>query len=90
MIEIGRLALSNNAGLTEINVAEANPAFASADGVMFNKDMTTLIYYPNGKAGVYTILDGVRTIGDEAFGDVSHITYRGTAGGAPWGANGMN
>ena len=37
-----------------------------------------------------TVPDGVDSIGDEAFGSVSHITYHGTAGGAPWGANGMN
>ena len=65
--EIGRLAVCNNASLTEINVAEENSVFASEDGVLFNKDMTTLIYYPNGKAGVYTIPDGVRSIGEQAF-----------------------
>lgn len=36
------------------------------------------------------IPDTVKTIGDNAFAQVPHITYHGTAEGAPWGANSMN
>lgn len=37
-----------------------------------------------------TIPDSVTVIGSSAFDGVSHITYNGTATGAPWGAKSMN
>ncbi|MDO5295149.1 MAG: leucine-rich repeat protein [bacterium] len=37
-----------------------------------------------------TVPDEVSSIGDEAFADVQHIYYQGTAEGQPWGANEMN
>jgi hypothetical protein len=36
-------------------------------GILFNKSQTTLIQYPCGKAGGYTIPNGVTNIGDGAF-----------------------
>ena len=60
-------AFSGCTSLTSFNVAAGNQAFASKDGVLFNKSLTTLIHYPNGLHGAYTIPDGVTTIGDDAF-----------------------
>ena len=37
-----------------------------------------------------TIPDTVAVIGEDAFADVPHITYHGSATGAPWGAQSMN
>ncbi|MGX8692263.1 MAG: extracellular solute-binding protein [Clostridia bacterium] len=54
-------------GLEAIHVAEGNRAYMSMDGVLFNADGTTLIYYPNGKAGEYTVPDGVAVIENSAF-----------------------
>ncbi len=54
--------------LTEINVEADNKNFTSQDGVLFNKDMTTLIGYPAGKKGeTYTIPTTVNKIGSDAF-----------------------
>ena len=54
-----------NTGLTEINVAEDNTAFCSVDGVLFNRDTTLLIKYPEKKAGnVYTIPNTVTSVSD--------------------------
>jgi hypothetical protein len=39
------------------------------DGVLFDKNQTTLIAYPNGLAGSYTIPNRVTSIGDYAFLD---------------------
>ena len=50
-----------------IHVQPGNPYFASVDGVLFNSDKTTLLQYPGGKRGAYTIPDSVTTIGDYAF-----------------------
>lgn len=53
--------------LIEIKVAKGNPMYQSRDGVLFDKELTTIIRYPQGKVGAYTIPDGVTTIGPGAF-----------------------
>ncbi len=54
--------------LSEINVSENNPSYCSVDGVLFSKDMTTLVRYPLGRADTsYTIPDSITTIGTSAF-----------------------
>ncbi len=51
-----------------LTVDADNPYYSSEDGVLFNKDKTTLIYYPIGNAREsYTIPDSVTTIGKYAF-----------------------
>ena len=56
--------------LLSINVADANRAYSSADGVLFNKDKTELILYPIGKKDAsYTIPDSVTSIGKMVFSD---------------------
>lgn len=55
-------------GLTAFEVPSTNPAFSSADGILFNKDMTTLIWYPEGKADpTYQVPPTVTAIGEYAF-----------------------
>jgi hypothetical protein len=53
--------------LTAVEVDPLNPAYSSLDGVLFDKSQTTLLQCPGGKVGVYSIPDGVTSIGDEAF-----------------------
>ena len=60
--------------LTSINVASDNSNYCSVDGVLFNKDKTTLIQYPGGKQGSYTIPNSVTSIGDGAFDDCDGLT----------------
>ena len=60
--------------LTNITVDEENEIFSSQDGVLFNKDKTTIVAYPNGKtATTYTTPDSVTTIGMEAFRSCSSL-----------------
>ncbi|MBE7503123.1 MAG: leucine-rich repeat domain-containing protein [Verrucomicrobiales bacterium] len=75
-------------GLTRFEVAMLNPAFSSLDGVLFNKNQTTLIAFPGGKTGHYVIPEIVTDIGYGAFAGctglssvtigkgVTHIWYR--------------
>ena len=53
--------------MDSINVAPENLNFSSENGVLFNKNKTTLIRFPEGRQGEYTIPDGVITIGRDAF-----------------------
>ena len=61
--------------LTEINVVSANSAYTSENGVLFNKDKTTIVCYPEGKTETtYTIPESVTSIGNLAFAGCSGLT----------------
>ena len=54
--------------LTTIKVSPDHPVFATIDGVLFNKKDKCLVCYPAAStASTYTIPDGIRMIGSEAF-----------------------
>jgi hypothetical protein len=55
------------APLTAIDVDNANSVYSSVDGVLFNKNQTTLIQFPGGKVGRYTIPNSVVIIRNGAF-----------------------
>ena len=61
-------ALSCNNELESIEVAEDNPVYSSIDGVLYDKNAETLIYYPAMKGFEFTVPGGVTTIGENAFG----------------------
>ena len=72
---IGVNVFYNCTGLTDITVDSNNSSFCSESGVLFNKDKTTLIYYPLGKNdSSYTIPDGVTVIEQYAFYCNSKLT----------------
>jgi hypothetical protein len=58
--------------LTAITVDPVNPLYSSLDGALFNKNQTTLLSYPGGKTGSYTVPDTVTNVASHAF--------RGSAG----------
>ena len=60
--------------LTEIIVRNNNPIYSSLNGVLFNKDRTTLLQCPGGKGGVYTIPGSVTRIADYAFEECGWLT----------------
>ena len=65
---IGLHSLFAIGSLTEINVAEGNKNYVSVDGVLFNRDMTELIQYPNGKTDdEYVVPNAVKCICEDAF-----------------------
>ena len=74
-ISIAGGAFLGSYALSEINVAEGSKHFASEDGVLYNKDKTTLLQYPAGKTGdSFTVPDSVTAIGDYAFYGCSILT----------------
>lgn len=70
---IGDAALSSSS-LTEIVVDAGNDTFSSRDGILFSKDMSTLIRCPEGKSGTYTIPESVTNIESGAFRDCNKLT----------------
>jgi len=60
-------------GLTQIMVDSNNSNLSSLDGVLFNKDRTSLIVCPSGKAMQYTIPGCVTSIGDGAFAGCTEL-----------------
>ena len=59
--------------LTSINVIAPNANYSSLNGVLFNNTQTTLIEFPAGLGGSYTIPNGVITIG-YAFDGCTQLT----------------
>ena len=67
---IGCQAFSWCSSLTNINVSDNNKNYSSIDGVLFNKDKTVIIKYPEGKESKsYKIPNSVTSIGIYAFSD---------------------
>jgi len=60
--EIGMDAFFECFSLTSINVNEFNTEYASIDGVLYNKVLTTLIHCPSGKEGELNIPEGMTVI----------------------------
>ena len=61
--------------LTTINVDSNNSNYCSVDGVLYNKNKTELVRYPEGKGGPsFEISRTVTEIGDWAFGNCSNLT----------------
>lgn len=54
--------------LKEISVSPQNPAFSSINGVLYDKEQTELLFYPQGRtASTFTIPATIRAIGNYAF-----------------------
>src|SRR5665213_3302928 len=74
LASIGNGAFAGCFKLTEITVDTNNPVYSSVNGVLFDKSQTTLVAYPGGLGGSYTIPDSVTSIGDTAFWECSSLT----------------
>lgn len=72
---IADLAFADCVTLTNISVDAANAAYSSVNGVLFNKEQTSLIQFPSGRGDAsYSISGGVTCIGIYAFGWCTNLT----------------
>ena len=61
--------------LTEIRVATENAKYVSVNGVLYNKNKTTLVCYPAGKKDKsYKIINSATSIGESAFSTCDSLT----------------
>lgn len=65
--EMGSYTFDTCTSLTGIDVNSANTLCVSKDGVLFNKDMTTLYCFPRGAGEDYTVPDTVTALLPYAF-----------------------
>lgn len=74
LVSIGELAFGGCARLTALEVDVRNPTFSTLDGVLFDRNRTTLILCPQGMTGDYAIPDGVSRVGEGAFAFCTRLT----------------
>ena len=60
--------------LTHFIVAETNPAFTTIDGILFSKDKTRLIKFPETRGGEYSVPEGVEVLEKGAFSKNIYLT----------------
>jgi hypothetical protein len=61
-------------GMTNIGVDEPDSSFSSVNGVLFNKSQDTLVQFPAGLDGSYTVPDSVNSIAASAFAGCDTLT----------------
>jgi len=71
---IAENAFSNCIALKQIDVNSKNPYYTSLEGVLFNKDKSTLILYPSKKVVQYVVPNSVKTIESNAFSNCMELT----------------
>lgn len=93
---IGFVAFDCCDNLTTISVSPSNTEYSSLDGVLFDKNQTTLICCPAEKVGSYTIPGSVINIEPRAFHNcdgLSSVTIPNSVnsigGNAFWGCTGL-
>ncbi|MBC8004205.1 MAG: leucine-rich repeat domain-containing protein, partial [Verrucomicrobia bacterium] len=72
VVSIGANAFTESA--IQVSVAAENLQYSSADGVLFNKDQSLLMYWPASKSGSYIIPSTVKNISDYAFFSCAGLT----------------
>ena len=66
--DIARTAFRNCTGLVSITVDAVNEYYCSVDGVLYNKDKSTLYIYPASKLGEsFELIETLKTIEERAF-----------------------
>lgn len=67
LASIGEKAFKDCGDITLFSASDKNKFFSVEDGVLLNKDKTTLIAYPSAKSTKYVIPESVTSIGAYAF-----------------------
>ncbi len=65
------LPSSGCTALSSIDVSPANDSYASVDGVLFDREISGILWFPCAKTGNYTLPATVTTIAEDAFAGTS-------------------
>ena len=73
--KIGRGIFAECYDLTNLIVSDDNPYYTAKENVLYNKDMSTLLFYSPGKIQTsFTVPNSVKTIGDYSFDRINTLT----------------
>ncbi len=72
--EIAVSAFDFSDNIENFYVAEDNQHFTAVNGILYNKDMTSILRYPTARQGGFSIPETVTTIGGSAFEQCFHLT----------------
>ncbi len=72
--QIGNNAFGFCGKLEQINVDANNAVYASVDGVLLDKTKTSVVAFPTGKIGIYTVPDTITDISAYAFSTCTKLT----------------
>lgn len=72
--EIAVSAFDFSDNIENFYVAEDNQHFTAVNGILYNKDMTSILRYPTARQGGFSIPEAVTTIGGGAFEQCFHLT----------------
>lgn len=67
LISLGDRVFYGSTALRKIKVADGNSVYMVKNSALYNADGTSLIYYPSGLAGEYTVDSSTKSIGTAAF-----------------------
>ena len=73
VVSIGSQAFNGCSNLVSISVTTGNSIYSSSDGILYNKNKTTILEYPGGKEGAFVIPNGVINIEAFAFSDCINL-----------------
>ena len=62
------------AKLREVKASDTNPNFESVDGVLYTKGRETIVYFPSGYTGNFTIDSATKRIGGGVFNGRENVT----------------
>ena len=65
--------IKENNSINAINILDEDTLYSSKDGVVYTEDFKTLVRYPWGRTGAYTVLDGTEEVKD-VFLDATGLT----------------
>ncbi len=73
-ISNSELYTSSFPNLTNIQVIQGNTEYSSEDGVLYNSNKTTLLWYPRKKSATdFTIPNSVTTLSSSSFYDIAYL-----------------
>ncbi len=64
---IATFAFDGCTSLTSFTVDSNNQTYHSIDGVIYSKDGSTIVMYPGGRSGSYSIIEGTTNMGNSVF-----------------------
>ena len=73
LVNIGK-GVFGNTGIENIFVLDNNPNYISINGILYSKDLKTVVMCPGGKKGNLVIYEGTTEIGNAAFSGCNGLT----------------